>query len=215
MTPPNSSATPDSTKPTKEVEAVIFLDFDGVLHDVVGRNELFVHLPRFRALISKYPGAGVVVSSTWRLCYSEKELAKMLELGDQFLGVTPPSIVSRQAAIDTWLRANPGVRYKAIDDDRSSFHDLGQTHLIGTDPLVGLQDEDFEALEVFLKGHHRWNLHWPGNHCLDCGQDDTSVDALIECPICTEATRSSCEDCKGTGCGVDPNFKFPPCPGGC
>jgi hypothetical protein len=63
--------------------------------------------------------------------------------------------------------------------------------------------------EVVIWKGHRWSLHWPGNHCLNCGLDgpEGAEDALIGCPDCP----AGCDRRYGTGCVPNPNQVIPPC----
>lgn len=67
-------------------------------------------------------------------------------------------------------------------------------------------------------GEHRWKLSWPGNFCLDCGLDDpleNTDESLINCPVPHPDNPQDpidCDQCRGTGCVINPNLVVPPCP---
>ena len=71
---------------------IIFLDYDGVLHDVgCTTKDLFRHASRFAAVLRDHPNIEVVISSDWRKDVdSVAELAENFDLDvrHQFVGLT-------------------------------------------------------------------------------------------------------------------------------
>lgn len=50
---------------------------------------------------------------------------------------------------------------------------------------------------------HNWSLSWPGNICLDCGQEDlTELCAAYGCCFAQCSCDKGCDACCGTGCIV-------------
>ncbi|WP_188422769.1 HAD domain-containing protein [Oxalicibacterium solurbis] len=52
---------------------IIFLDFDGVLHDFPPPQDsakLFCNLPRLEAVLREYVNVQIVISSSWRQDYA-------------------------------------------------------------------------------------------------------------------------------------------------
>lgn len=202
-----------STKPTREGEYVIFLDFDGVLHPMLNGVELFAQLPRLQQIVRLRPHVKVVIHSSWRTIayYSDADFADMMDLGDQFLGTTPREVLSRWESIKEWMSRN-GVpkKWVILDDMAYSFPTEAKPNLIAPFAYISMRPDDWEELERRLDApYHRWSLSWPGNHCLDCGQDgfEGQDDALINCPDC----QCGCDKCSGTGMVPNPNQKVTPC----
>jgi hypothetical protein len=148
---------------------VIFLDFDGVLNSsaTFGRQTrgLIAHIPAdepgMRGLdpanapplleILKRSGASIVISSSWRLCYT-------LEVNKGFLaqlGIDPALVIGetprggfdtkrgiynssiRGYEIQDWLTAHPGVTDFVILDDANDMAHL-RKKLVQTSDATGL-----------------------------------------------------------------------------
>jgi hypothetical protein len=60
---------------------------------------------------------------------------------------------------------------------------------------------------------HRWKLSWPGNFCLDCGYDDPNENTDVSLINCDCTSPDDCLKCGGTGCQLNPNMVWEPCPG--
>jgi hypothetical protein len=138
---------------------LVFLDFDGVLNSV----ETFTHhyalhgspvsgderidrglVARLNRLLA-LAGAQVVVSSTWRIGRTIKDLQRLLDsrgfTGD-VIGATPVlwGSVPRGREIQAWLsRDGADVRSFVILDDSSDMAHLAD-RLVRTDSQTGLQD---------------------------------------------------------------------------
>jgi len=133
---------------------IIFLDIDGVLncsHTPNPRKLPYIVdkrlLARFRKLVAR-TGAGVVLSSSWRIdpvgCLAARYW------GIPFIDVSPDMPRSpRSAEIRRWLRAHPAVkRFVIIDDEDDGLDELPlfQPSRAGlTMPLV-------RGIEAYLKG---------------------------------------------------------------
>ena len=133
-----------------ENNPIIFLDFDGVIinYDYKFTKVSEKCLKNLHQLV-KETNAKIVISSTWRLCKSRKELSQMIKL--PILDITPElKDCIRGNEIDKWLAKNPVKRYIIIDDD----DDMGihKDRLIQTQSMIGLTEQDvLRALEL-LKG---------------------------------------------------------------
>lgn len=151
--PPAGFATPDTLKVANhsQVEPVIFLDVDGVLHSLFG-DDLFAEgcCSLFEQLV-KHTGAKIVLSSTWRLeAANMAELDKMLE-DRGLLPVEERTLdlgTHREFEICEWLDRHPEVtNWIAIDDmdlvvrDNDHARRL-QGHFVRTDMNVGLTPPD-------------------------------------------------------------------------
>lgn len=134
---------------------ILFADFDGVLHsDPCFRDErLFCKLPLLEAVIRDLPHVEIVVSSTWRLTRSLRDLQKLFspDISSRVIGVTPhfstfdpPSdlaLYPRHAEINTWLRKNsqPWINWVAVDDKSYWFKPFLK-NLVICDSNTGLTD---------------------------------------------------------------------------
>ena len=119
---------------------VIFLDIDGVLNntpsgpdfepELVGRLNRHVELG----------GAGVVISSSWRLDFELDQLVALMRaagFAGQVIGATPDlEGLGRGPEIAEWLRENPAESFVILDDEA----DVGalSDHLVRTSPYRGL-----------------------------------------------------------------------------
>ncbi len=155
-------------------QKIIFLDFDGVL---INRNSLAMHSGLsaqadpdcVKALnrITDATGARIVVSSSWRLSISDKEVAYLLKswgVTGEFIGTTPIIYqttklgdlmvhTSRSDEIGSWLKKHRYDQFVIIDDDGG---DIAYKHnLVQTKFEIGLTEElADEAIEI-LNGDRR------------------------------------------------------------
>jgi len=140
--------------------AVLFLDFDGVLHPVGGGSSQFTRLPLLEALLRE-PGLAhvrIVISSTWRDMHSLKRLQQFFspDLRERVIGVTPvpdeySSDHERYEEIRAWLDENGEVAaWAALDDDVDGFPPHRRERVVFTDPLEGVGPEDLERVRVLL-----------------------------------------------------------------
>jgi hypothetical protein len=142
---------------------IIFLDFDGVLHDYdCTTKDLFRHAPRFSAVLRDHANIEVVISSDWRK-YGEglAELMAHFESGvrHRFIDLTgvdsaPTGSRKRERECWQWLCAHgrEGERWIAIDDCPENFGpDLpGAGAVLFTDPSAGFDDEAAAILRVMI-----------------------------------------------------------------
>lgn len=142
---------------------IIFLDFDGVLHDIgCISKDLFLHASRFSALLRDYPDIEVVVSSDWR-----KDAGNVAELAahfpvdvrHRFVGLTDIESEAaeprqRERECWQWLRAHgrEHVRWIAVDDWPDNFGPVLPCAgaVLFTDPSVGLDDEAVAILRAMI-----------------------------------------------------------------
>ena len=137
---------------------LIFLDYDGVLHDYGSTTQdLFRHAPRFAAVLRDHPNIEVVVSSDWRKdAGSVAELAAYfaVDVRHRFVGRTgidsgATQLRRRERECWQWLcvHGREHERWIAIDDSLDNFgQDLpGAGAVLFTDPGAGL---DAEAVEI-------------------------------------------------------------------
>jgi hypothetical protein len=144
------------------VSAILFLDFDGVLHPVGGGVKQFTQLPLLEALLRDpaFAGVSIVVSSTWRELHSLKRLQQFFndDLRARVIGVTPvldeyDSEHERYEEIRAWLDEHAGVTvWAALDDDIEGFPAHHRKRAVFTDPESGLKAGDLERLRLLLQG---------------------------------------------------------------
>lgn len=149
-------------------KALIFLDFDGVVHDQFD-PPFFV--PEYLALIENvlkdFPGVCIVISSDWRLSYSLNDLCEFLEpIGKRVIGQTPNVNFRRRFhEIEKYLTdtGHEDVPWIAIDD---------KVELFPTDaPLIltngyGITPENAGELRVALEEMIRTNSNENVNKCM-------------------------------------------------
>ncbi|MHB9835127.1 HAD domain-containing protein [Paraburkholderia terrae] len=111
--------------------AVVFLDFDGVMHPVgvpavdedfrlVENPELFVWRPILGRLLAPYPTVGIIVSSDWRRLFDDATLIKLLgPLAVRFVGVVECYGASRSEEILAEVRRRGLKEWVALDDHPS------------------------------------------------------------------------------------------------
>ncbi len=116
---------------------ILFLDFDGVLHDYpTPLGSLWKHLPRLMGVLNDHPEVAVVLSSSWR-CSEDWRDVVPTELRVRIVGVTPviprpirkqypvgyvPEPVRYQEILRYIQRARKkDVPWVALDDDLTLF----------------------------------------------------------------------------------------------
>lgn len=139
---------------------LIFLDFDGVLRRVTSAPSGFDQdcLDHFESALRQCSVSKVVISSTWRLAMSLKELRSRFspDIAARIVGVTPENLeeapYERHAEILTFLREKrvTALPWLAIDDDPAYFPPGSPLLLI--DPQKGFDAECAERLVKLLHG---------------------------------------------------------------
>lgn len=146
----------------------IFIDFDGVLHDVdagdveitetgwrvvckAGFPPLFCHAQILWDLIKEHD-VDLVVHSTWRLNHRLEEIRTLLPapLRYRIVAMTDPTL-SRFESIEFYIDFQGVGRYLVIDDDEKSFP-KGWEHLVICDPMRGISaPETQDRIRQFLE----------------------------------------------------------------
>lgn len=126
---------------------LIFLDFDGVLHEARGNLEeeqFFQWVPILAALIAPHPDVRVAVHSSWRHMHTPEELRGFMRgLGKRYLGAVPAG--PRERAIREYLRQLPHVReYLVIDDSPGEFSRIRGRRLLICDPSAGVSSPNVQ-----------------------------------------------------------------------
>ena len=138
---------------------LIFLDFDGVLRRVTSDPSGFDQdcLDHFESALRQCSVSKVVISSTWRLAMSLKELRSRFspDIAARIVGVTPENLeeetYERHAEILMFMREKKvtALPWLAIDDDPAYFPP-GSPVLL-TDPQKGF---DAECAARLVKSLH-------------------------------------------------------------
>jgi hypothetical protein len=124
---------------------LVFLDIDGVLRRTTSNPSQFDQdcLERFESAIRQCSVSKIVISSTWRLAMSLKEIRSRFspDVAARIVGVTPQNpkeeTYERHAEILLFLEEKKiqNMSWVAIDDD-SEYFPIGSP-VIYTNPLTG------------------------------------------------------------------------------
>lgn len=143
----------------------IFLDFDGVLHDIdAGRIEyadgymvvtgerLFEFMPLLAELLVPHPHVWLVIHSSWKNHYTLEELRERFpeSLRPRLLGVTEHG-ADRHESILAYAEAH-GISDYLVLDDMPGFFPEGWPPLVACDPKRGIHDPSvLHRIREFLK----------------------------------------------------------------
>lgn len=146
---------------------VLFLDIDGVLNSAryveenpgcldPSKDEVNAFDPTACSRLEQVlvrTGAVIVLSSTWRLTNTVKQVTDFLERrgvsSAKIIGTTPYLTGYRGSEIKEWLESHPSVKRFAIVDDGSDMMPFLE-HLVQTKWETGLLDEHVEKLVALL-----------------------------------------------------------------
>jgi hypothetical protein len=124
---------------------------------------------RLNRLCAAVPDLEVVLSSTWRRTmgakYTEMNMRRQGYTGPRIMHTTPTDVYARKFSepvrrgheIQAWLdrnlsdEARAAARFVILDDDSDMVH-LTDTHLVQTDPYVGLTDANVDECIKRLNG---------------------------------------------------------------
>lgn len=142
---------------------VIFLDFDGVLHPpsaiqgarpplspkeiLTGWPETFQHLHILQSMLEGHTNICVVVSSSWRMFLTDKELGELLHpIKDWYCGSIGPSPQPRDKVIRSWLNEHNIQNFVVLDDQLGFFPEADKKWptLIICKSKQGLADESVQ-----------------------------------------------------------------------
>jgi hypothetical protein len=137
--------------------ALLFLDFDGVLHPVgeraldenfrlIANPGLFVWRPILEQILVPFPSVKIVVRSDWRRLFDDASLIQLLgPLGSRFAGVVETYGSSRAAEIRTEASRRMTSNWLAIDDHPSVF-EAGKSdgRFLACSSDTGLSDVDVQ-----------------------------------------------------------------------
>jgi len=110
---------------------ILFLDIDGVLHEISRSRGVLVFLPDFERIMRDFPDVDIVISSAWRQVHSLPELRTFFnqDIAARIIDFTPiiggpiDYDYSRETEILTWIRENGREyeRWVALDDCAEYF----------------------------------------------------------------------------------------------
>lgn len=138
--------------------AILFLDFDGVLHPDPPNVEfpLWSRSELLQEWLDRHADIDVVVSSTWRNTRTLEEIQCLLPpgLARRIVGVTPKNEdenYTRQVECESWMRQHrdPWVQWIALDDRSWNFRPF-EKRLVLTNRATGLVSEDLARLDVVV-----------------------------------------------------------------
>ncbi|MGT2473692.1 HAD domain-containing protein [Paraburkholderia terrae] len=137
--------------------AVVFLDFDGVLHPVgvpaidenfclIENPDLFVWRPILGRLLAPYPMIGIIVSSDWRRLFDDATLIRLLgPLATRFVGVVESYGTSRSEEIFAEVERRGLNGWVALDDHPSVIAAQARDpRFIACEPTTGLSSVDVQ-----------------------------------------------------------------------
>lgn len=140
----------------------IFLDFDGVLRRLTSDRSKFDKdcVESFESAVRPLPDIKIVITSTWRLAVSLKEMRSLVSpaIAERIVGITPeiysPSISARYEEIQQYLNDNQVDQefWVAIDDDPEGFPP--NAPLVQTDPNEGFNATSKHKLWQFVANEY-------------------------------------------------------------
>ena len=140
---------------------VLFLDFDGVLHEYGAQEgNLLRHASLFAEILREHKNVAVVIDSEWRRTESISQLAGYfpIDVADRFIGVTgkgPSGLRQRERECWAWLVSHGRVNehWIAIEDNLDNFGpDLpGFGAVLFVDPAVGLDATACSKLRTMIE----------------------------------------------------------------
>ena len=131
---------------------VIFLDIDGVLNDGIRIMETDSdfpskeHLDCLKAIVDA-TDAKIVLSSTWRLFPSSKNIVKncLRNIGSDIYDITKELPKGRGAEIKEWLSRHPEVnQFVILDDDIADIKPYYPANIVKTTFYKGLLPHHIE-----------------------------------------------------------------------
>lgn len=145
---------------------IIFLDFDGVLHDIeegekalfsetAREPRLFIWAETLSSLLAPFPRVAVVIHSAWRNVFSLSDLTSRLplELSKRVIGMTEPGL-PRWDSIQLYLNDRDTSCACVILDDSPDEFPSNHPMLIACHPSRGLSDESTQTLLASWLSRH-------------------------------------------------------------
>ena len=145
---------------------ILFLDFDGVINSVrsatafggfpwnIAPESLKLFDPVSLSLIRKLCSENdikIVISSTWRKCFTCEALAEALQLPIIDTTIIRYSEKSRGEEIKEWLVNHPEITDYVIIDDDSDMLEEQKPRFVHTNPYDGLRWQDYLKIKKLFK----------------------------------------------------------------
>ncbi len=139
---------------SSEGALVVFLDFDGVLHQ--GFNESFEYRENFLLILDQFPMIEVIFSTSWRYSAAFDYLLDIFpkEYHERFIGITPrvdDPPFQRHAEIQLICRQFQIEHYIAIDDAQELFPEECH-YLFWVDSRDALNSKNLTLFENYIRG---------------------------------------------------------------
>ena len=148
------------------MKKVIFLDCDGVINNATTYHDQYdgdhtsmyliddILLDRVKT-IQEQTVADIVLSSSWR--HSPEAIDTLKKKGLKIIDITPFVWDKRGYEVDKWLQSHPEYYdYVILDDIVFWFLPCQSSHIIHTDQIVGITEEDMkEAIDILNNSSER------------------------------------------------------------
>lgn len=132
-------------------EAVLMLDFDGVLHP--SQSGTMIRLPMLESTLRDFPGVDIVISSSWRLTCSLKALTAFFsqDIQPRIIGITPGDGTGRRGdEIAEFVSTYKIEKWIALDDCPQEFSATEQANLVQTYTITGITEEVIKEFRLRL-----------------------------------------------------------------
>lgn len=133
---------------------IIFLDIDGVLHPVKEKDNYFCNKSIFEDCIRECEKSRIIISSTWRLAYTLKEIKDNFsnDIASKVVGITPEIYEQTENQRYNEIMLFNGKLKKqfpwvAIDDDQELFP--ADCNLVHTDSEKGFDESSAIKLKEY------------------------------------------------------------------
>lgn len=130
----------------------IFTDIDGVLNTVTRNDWSPLSCELYDELCREF-GLLPVITSTWRVKRSQKELQRVFEyqgITAEIHGVTPVLNDGRGVEIQEFLRENPCDGYLILDDNTRDIESVGLENVVKCRSWLGFTREEYEICRQIL-----------------------------------------------------------------
>lgn len=131
----------------------IFTDIDGVLN-TINRNEWNKKSIHFYNLLCKEFDLKPVITSTWRLNHTKKDLQRIFtEQGIHpdiydFTPILPGEY--RGEEIEMWLRNNTYSKFIILDDNTRDIDPIGLPNIVKCRGWIGFSEEEYNLAKKLL-----------------------------------------------------------------
>jgi hypothetical protein len=136
------------------MKKILFLDFDGVLHNSTSSQELLFNKLGLLVDALQEKTCSIVISSSWRFHHDLDQLKKYMDpISELIIGTTGAAFVGRfprYNEIKEYLRKNePFANWRALDDSFLEFPKQCK-ELILCNSKSGLSDKQIKELTLWL-----------------------------------------------------------------